>query len=213
LRQAPNRPLRLQGREGGSAMITAEPEVAEAWVPAAQWPDRYEISNLGRIRSVSRTVGLDYNWRGKRITRTLKVAPKILSVRVGRSGYLDATLSFPGQVSRTYAVHCLVCEAFHGPRPDGHQALHKNDNRSDARADNLYWGTRKQNAEDAWNNGRFIGCGRQSSPGILVHCRRGHLLSADNISVSRRGQRSCKVCARVSRLLRIGKASADGVVQ
>ena len=47
---------------------------------------------------------------------------------------------------KTYRVHQLVCEAFHGPRPSpSHIVLHLNEEASDNRPENLRWGTRKEN--------------------------------------------------------------------
>lgn len=45
----------------------------------------------------------------------------------------------------TRMVHVLVCEAFHGPRPEGMVAMHKNDYAEDNRPDNLRWGTQAEN--------------------------------------------------------------------
>jgi hypothetical protein len=49
-------------------------------------------------------------------------------------------------------VHHLVAEAWHGPRPDGQWALHTDDDPERPHADNLSWGTPKQNAADAKRN-------------------------------------------------------------
>ena len=46
-------------------------------------------------------------------------------------------------------VSRLICEAFHGPAPDGdHQAAHLNGIRTDNRADNLRWKSRSENYKD-----------------------------------------------------------------
>lgn len=46
---------------------------------------------------------------------------------------------------KTYKVHRLVCEAFHGPPPDGADTLHLDENPANNRPENLKWGTRKEN--------------------------------------------------------------------
>jgi len=51
-------------------------------------------------------------------------------------------------------VHHLVGEAWYGPRPDGCLALHGDDNPDNPSADNLSWGTPKQNAADRLRNRR-----------------------------------------------------------
>ena len=43
-------------------------------------------------------------------------------------------------------VHQLVCEAFHGPKPfDSAVVIHLDENALNNRADNLRWGTQKEN--------------------------------------------------------------------
>jgi len=47
---------------------------------------------------------------------------------------------------KTYKIHRLVCEAFHGPAPDECDVcLHIDENAANNRADNLKWGTQKEN--------------------------------------------------------------------
>jgi hypothetical protein len=45
-------------------------------------------------------------------------------------------------------VHALICEAFHGPRPDGHEVRHLDGDRTNNAARNLAWGTPQQNSDD-----------------------------------------------------------------
>lgn len=46
----------------------------------------------------------------------------------------------------TYKVARMVCEAFHGGAPfEGAVCMHKDENAANNRADNLEWGTQKQN--------------------------------------------------------------------
>lgn len=50
-------------------------------------------------------------------------------------------------------VHAMVCETFHGPRPDGMQACHDNGDPTDCRATNLRWDIPKGNAGDRVRHG------------------------------------------------------------
>lgn len=60
-------------------------------------------------------------------------SPKRKIIRVNRMG-------------KTFKVHQLICEAFHGPKPFPEAiVMHKNENPSVNTSDNLEWGTRKQN--------------------------------------------------------------------
>lgn len=68
-------------------------------------------------------------------------------------GYFQFVLSRNGKQT-CYAVHRLVCEAFHGPRPSPkHQVRHLDGNPQNNRADNLCWGTAKENGEDRVRHG------------------------------------------------------------
>lgn len=51
---------------------------------------------------------------------------------------------------RNYKVHRLICEAFHGPAPDGMDVvIHLNEDALDNRPENLKWGTQKENLNAA----------------------------------------------------------------
>lgn len=59
------------------------------------------------------------------------------------------------EVVVTQRIARLICEVYHGPQPSPlHWVLHKDDDRSNPRPDNLYWGTRSDNLRDAWQNER-----------------------------------------------------------
>ena len=47
---------------------------------------------------------------------------------------------------KNYKIHRLICEAFHGPPPDGKNVvLHLDENALNNRPENLSWGTQKEN--------------------------------------------------------------------
>ena len=51
----------------------------------------------------------------------------------------------------------LILETFKGPKPrSDYECCHKDDDRSNNHIDNLYWGTRGNNIEDAWENGKRV---------------------------------------------------------
>jgi len=57
----------------------------------------------------------------------------------------------------TYKVHRLIAEAFHGPPPvDDAVAMHIDENSANNRADNIRWGTQKENL---------------NAEGFLAYCR------------------------------------------
>jgi hypothetical protein len=112
-----------------------EAATQEEWRPAVGYDGRYEVSNLGRIRST----------RGLFGSRTLNGSTK-------GNRYWRVTLTKDGR-QRTPAIHTLVLTAFAGPRPPGMQGCHDDDNPANNRLTNLYWGTSSQNNRDKVRNG------------------------------------------------------------
>lgn len=52
------------------------------------------------------------------------------------------------QGKKQYRVNVVVCETFHGPRPDGMQAAHLDGDKRNNAASNLAWKTPTENAAD-----------------------------------------------------------------
>lgn len=73
--------------------------------------------------------------------RPLKLSP-------GTGGYLRVSYRHDDGRKTTATVHVLVCEAFHGPRPNGMVARHRNGNKLDNRPANVCWGTPRENYDD-----------------------------------------------------------------
>ncbi|RLC89135.1 MAG: hypothetical protein DRJ03_00855 [Chloroflexi bacterium] len=59
-------------------------------------------------------------------------------------------------VTAYYRVHYLVLLSFCGPRPKGHQCLHRDGDRQNVRFNNLRWGTQRENAADAIRHGTQV---------------------------------------------------------
>lgn len=109
------------------------PDSAE-WRPISGWP-MYEVSDDGRVRNAFTKKSL----RPRLSTSGYPIVDLHVGVRYGLSEEAKQT---------TRLVHALVCEAFHGPCPDGMEVAHNNGIRTDARADNLRWDTHKENSAD-----------------------------------------------------------------
>jgi hypothetical protein len=75
---------------------------------------------------------------------------------VDRYGYRTVLLSYAG-LSKRYKVHRLVCEAFHGPCPEGRECAHLDGNNSNNRPENLAWVTRSENTKHQVLHGTFAG--------------------------------------------------------
>lgn len=115
----------------------------EIWKKIPNFED-YEISTLGRVRNVSGKL-LSIRWNGKIGNRYL-------------AAQLQRPKSFGGgwkQRRKIMKIHRLLLMTFVRMPKKGECALHKNDIPDDNRLENLYWGTRQQNASDSIRNGTF----------------------------------------------------------
>lgn len=99
----------------------------ENWKDVPGYEGLYQVSNLGRVRS------LPHICRGKRIPGKLR------KVHLEQAtGYLSVGLSKNG-IRKTITVHRLVALAF-VPNPTGEATVnHKNEIKTDNRAENLEW--------------------------------------------------------------------------
>ena len=119
----------------------------EAWAPIKDFEGIYEVSTLGRIRSLDRPQRV----RGSGISSQ---KGQILS-QWKQGNYMYCDLRKPG-VKRKARIHVVVLEAFVGPRPNGMIACHNNGNSTDNRFCNLRWGTHEENAADKIAHGTHL---------------------------------------------------------
>lgn len=112
----------------------------EVWRPVVGYEGLYEVSNLGRIRSLEATV------RGPHGSKQRKPAA-LLIIYMG--GNYPTVKLHRNDKGKTIRVHRIVLEAFVGPCPKGMECRHFPDgNHTNNRLDNLSWGTKKENAAD-----------------------------------------------------------------
>lgn len=116
----------------------------ENWLPVVGLEGFFEVSDLGRIRTVGRMV----RFLDKRGAEQFRLkAPKIVATQKINSGYIVVHMS-ANRVRRARTVHSVVAEAFIGPRPKGLDVCHNNGDRLDNRAGNLRYDTRSNNQLD-----------------------------------------------------------------
>ena len=114
-------------------------EAEERWLPVSGFEGLYEVSNLGRVRSIERLA-----WSRETSARAAyarKIRARVLKARAHRGGYKLVNLSRDGE-QRSFTIHELVLEAFVGPRPLGLEACHGLGGPGDNRLANLRWDTR-----------------------------------------------------------------------
>jgi hypothetical protein len=115
---------------------------AEEWRPVPGYEGRYEVSDLGRVRS------LRFRNRSADIVRP---TPRVLRPVLNSRGYFYVTI-----LPRVRQIHGLVLEAFVGPCPPGYEGSHLNGHAADNRLVNLVWETRSENNRRKVEHGTFV---------------------------------------------------------
>jgi len=136
----------------------------------------YEISDLGRVRSLRRRTSS--GWRGGRVRKACRA----------HNGYLQVSLSSGGLRVNGW-IHQMVAEAFIGPRPPGMQIRHLDGDPANNQLSNIAYGTPSENAFDAVRHGR----NRQA---LQTHCVNGHEFDSANTYIRPSGARDCRACIR-----------------
>jgi len=108
----------------------------EIWKDIPGYEGRYQVSDAGNVRSLSRTV--NYGTGHKSVAGARFQNGRTL--RPGRSsnGHFTVTLG----KTRKYTVHKLVLMTFVGPCPPKHVCFHVTGDPADNRLSNLRWATR-----------------------------------------------------------------------
>lgn len=121
----------------------------ELWKNIEGYEGRYQVSNMGRVKSIKP--------RGKDIEVFMSCCPNAM-------GYPIVLLSKDGK-KKTLLVHRLVAKAFI-PNPNEFNLInHKNEIKTDNRAENLEWCDAKYNTEYSYRlhpnvkaNGKRVRC-------------------------------------------------------
>jgi hypothetical protein len=175
---------RRTGDPLGSSVPPDRPDLpGERWLPIPEWEGLYQVSSLGRVRSLDRVV--TYSGGPPRSLRGC-----VLRTSAQSSGHLGVALCRDGKPQRR-SVHSLVLLAFVGPCPPGQEGCHGDGNPGNNHVGNLRWDTRRENALDRARHGT-------DPQRNKTHCPRRHLLTAPNLvrSHAAAGRRECLACAR-----------------
>lgn len=114
--------------------------MSEIWKPVPS-KDGVMVSSFGRVLLPTRKAKMPSG-----VVREYKPSPtygtRMRASKTARHEYMGIYNKFFGNMK----VHRLVCEAFHGPAPEGKNiVLHLNEDATDNRPENLRWGTQKEN--------------------------------------------------------------------
>lgn len=128
----------------------------ETWKDIEGYEGIYQISNLGRVKSVDRDI---YDSNG--IKRSHRYE-KLKHISLDGCGYSIVSLSKDGKVKKK-RVHRLVAEAFI-PNPNNLPEVNHIDTiRTNSRVDNLEWCTRRENIDHSIRLGHYKRYGSRNS--------------------------------------------------
>ena len=102
------------------------------WQPIKNF-DKYQVSNLGEVRSFHKSK-----------------TPTLLKLQKTNFGYLQVVLC--SDIQKRELVHVIVAECIIGERPKGFQVNHKNGIKTDNRVENLEYVSPKENMKHASEN-------------------------------------------------------------
>ena len=135
--------------------------MSEEWRDVAGYEGLYQVSSEGRVKSLERK-----NCLG----RTVK--ERILKPAFNGRGYLFVNL-YAGRKPKMHKVHRLVCQSFHDNSDSKPDVNHINENKTDNRACNLEWCTRRENCNHGSRNERL---GKAQSKPVGQYTRDGELV-------------------------------------
>ena len=157
----------------------------EEWRPIPGYEGAYEVSSMGRVRSLSRVITRS---DGRPRTITGRVLREWASGR-----YPKVNLKANGTQDLT-PVHRLVAAAFLGPCPEDHIVCHWDDDPKNNRVANLRYDTRSANCADTMRNGNG-GRGGFRRLRTATHCANGHEWTEKSRMFIRDGSTlACRIC-------------------
>ena len=110
----------------------------EIWRDIKGYEGLYQVSDMGRVKSLERTVT-------RKNGRKQTIRERILKPRSDGHGYLQVKLCNNSGKQKTVKVHRLVCEAFHKNSENKPCVNHIDENKTNNVASNLEWCTYSEN--------------------------------------------------------------------
>lgn len=143
----------------------------EEWKDISGFEGQYQVSNLGRVRSLDR-------WVRAVSGGCYKISGQLMRAADNGSGYLFVVMCKHSKYTQRL-VHRLVAEAFI-PNPENKRTVnHKDGNRQNNYVDNLEWATSSENNKHAYKLGlrtwsedskRRVGAASKAREGKAVRC-------------------------------------------
>ncbi len=126
----------------------------EIWKDIQGYEGIYQISNLGRVKSLPRVIEYDKpNW-SKIQHMKISIPEKILKTKKRKDGYLEICLTCFGK-QKYFCIHRLVAQAFLSNPDNLPQVNHKDENKINNQVDNLEWCSANYNCNYGNRNKRI----------------------------------------------------------
>jgi hypothetical protein len=135
-------------------------ESLEIWKPVPDFEGYYEVSNYGRVKSLSRTIKYTNN-------RVHNTPGKIIKLGKHRNGYLVVRL-YKNQNEKKWLVHRLVATVFIPNLEEKPQINHIDGNKANNNVDNLEWATASENGIHAFKTGLNIPSSKLSEEEVIA---------------------------------------------
>lgn len=114
-------------------------------------PYKYEVSNMGRVRTKKQRYGRPRKDTGRRVDLA---EYRYISGRPDKAGYIQYELYDDQAKGKNIRGHVLVMQAFVGVPSKGQVVCHYDDVKDNNRLDNLRYDTQKANLADMKRNSK-----------------------------------------------------------
>lgn len=141
----------------------------EVWKDIEGYAGKYQISNLGRVKSLPRIYICGHGTKRK-------AQGGVLKGTIDNKGYVRIQLS-----RRTFKVHRLVAQYFIDNPNNLPQVNHINGNKKDNRVENLEWVDNSTNQLHAWRNGLQKESNKRGVQLKMTHSTTGEILYFNSI--------------------------------
>ena len=124
----------------------------EIWKDIKGYEGLYQVSNLGKVKSLKKEVNF-YSGLYKEVKKR-KYKERIINLKKTNRGYMNITL-YKNGIRKHFNVHRLVADTFILNPNNLPEVNHKDGNKENNCVDNLEWVTRSENMQHSLKTGLF----------------------------------------------------------
>ena len=169
----------------------------EQWKDIKGYEGLYQVSNLGRIKSLFRKVKYQNGFRN--------VKEKIKNTFIGKQCYERVELS-KNKENKKYNIHRLVAEAFIPNKNNKPQINHIDGNKTNNKVENLEWCTQSENELHAYKIGLAKNSDMQRKI-ISEYCKQNKIKPIIQLSLDNKFIKEWKSAVSVEQELGINRKS------